>query len=356
MNAEAKHASVILDSIAKAVANWTVDKHAEAAPQLAERYGATWRADWISHTLAQLHLLAQAVAVRSADLFTESMKWTRESFRARGIDSTDLDENTRCLRSVLASELPAPVDTLVLSYVDASLARAEEAPQGGDGVAAAVQETVVLEYLAAILNGERAAAEALVLGQAEAGLGLADIYEGILAPVQERLGRMWHRGEITVADEHFGSATTQTVMAQLRPRFPRAAANGHIVVATSTPGDLHEIGLRMVADLFEIDGWNVVYLGANTPVADVVELLERRRPHLLALAVSTALTLRDAGALIEGVRARAALAATRILVGGPTFRMVPDLWRELGADGCALSASEAVKVGNRLVASTSDAR
>ena len=45
MNAEAKQASLVIDSVAKAVANWTVGQHAEANPQLPSRYGAAWRAD-----------------------------------------------------------------------------------------------------------------------------------------------------------------------------------------------------------------------------------------------------------------------------------------------------------------------
>ena len=121
------------------------------------------------------------------------------------------------------------------------------------------------------------------------------------------------------------------------------------MVATSTPGDLHEIGLRMVADLFEIDGWKATFLGANTPVADVVELLERRQFDLLALSVSTALTLRDAGELIEAIRGTRATASTKVLIGGPPFRVVHEMWRELGADGCASSAVAAVAAGNRLV-------
>jgi len=188
----------------------------------------------------------------------------------------------------------------------------------------------------------------MVLAAVDEGLTVPELYEEVLAPAQTRLGRMWHHGEISVADEHFGSATTQAVMARLRTRFQHAASNGRTVVATSTPGDLHEIGLRMVADLFEIDGWNVVYLGANTPTADVIEMLERRKPDLLALSVNTALTLRDAGQLIEEVRQADDVAATKVLIGGPPFRVVEDLWRELQADGCAISATEAVRIGNEL--------
>ena len=33
---------------------------------------------------------------------------------------------------------------------------------------------------------------------------------------------------------------------------------------------------------------------------------------------------------------------------GPVFQLVPELWRELGADGSATGAAEAVEIGNRL--------
>jgi len=351
MNPEAKQASLVIDSVAKAVANWTVDLHAELNPKLPNRYGPGWRADWIGHTLSQLHTLAQVVSVRSTELLAQTMRWTRESFKMRGVEEDDLTRNTKCMREVLAKELPPPVNQIAIEFVDASI-EALGRPNGdfgGNAESDSEHRKTVLEYLEAVLAGDRSRAESTVIAMFGRGATVPEVYEGVLAPAQARLGLMWHRGEITVADEHFGSATTQAIMGRLRPNFQRAKPKGRTMVATSTPGDLHEIGLRMVADLFEIDGWNVIYLGANTPIADVVELLERRGPDLLALSVNTALTLRDAGELIDAVRGNAAIALTKVLVGGPPFRAVHDLWRELGADGCALSATEAVRLGNQLV-------
>jgi methanogenic corrinoid protein MtbC1 len=352
MNPEAKQASLVIDSVAKAVANWTVDRHAELNPKLPNRYGPGWRADWIGHTLSQLHTLSQAICVRSTDLFAQTMLWTRESFKLRGVEEEDLARNMKCMREVLAKELPMPVSRIAIEFVDASI-EALNKPDGdlsGNAEPDSAHRKIVLEYLEAILAGDRTRAESTVIAMFGRGATVPEVYEGILAPAQARLGRMWHRGEITVADEHFGSATTQAIISQLRPHFQRAKPTGRTMVATSTPGDMHEIGLRMVADLFEIDGWNVAYLGANTPIADVMELLERRGADLLALSVSTALTIRDAGDLIDAVRENTAIAQTKVLVGGPPFKAVYDLWRELGADACAFSATEAVKLGNELVA------
>lgn len=351
MNPEAKQASVVIDSVAKAVANWTVDRHAELNPKLPNLYGPGWRADWIGHTLSQVHMLAQAISVRSAELFAQTMLWTRESFNLRGVEEEDLARNTKCMREVLARELPPLVNRIAIKFVDASITALSrpEGDFGGNAEPDSAHREIVLEYLEAVLAGDRGRAESTVIAMLGKGASVPDIYEGILAPAQTRLGWMWRRGEITVADEHFGSATTQAIMGQLRLHFQRAKPNGRTIVATSTPGDLHEIGLRMVADLFEADGWSVFFLGANTPIADVVELLERRASDLLALSINTALTIRSAGELIDAVRGNPVTATTKVLVGGPPFRQVPQLWRDLGADGCARSAVEAVARGNELV-------
>lgn len=351
MNPEAKQASLIIDSVAKAVANWTVDQHAKANPQLANRFGDTWRADWIDHTLSQVHILAQSVAVRRSSLFASSVRWTCESFRSRDMQKTDLVQNTECLRDVLGQELPPPVGKVAVDHVSAAIEELNlpDTESGMNDSSDGKHNKLVLDYLKAVLESNRAEAESMILSEMTNGIPLPEIYEVILAPAQARLGRMWHRGQITVADEHLGSATTQAVMSQLRPHFQRNASNNRTVVGTSTPGDFHEIGLRMVTDLFEFDGWNVVYLGANTPVTDIIEILERHNADLLALSVSTSLSLRDAAMLIEDLRATRAIAKTNVLVGGTPFAVVPDLWRELGADGYAESAREAVALGNQLV-------
>lgn len=352
MNRDAKNASLVIDSVARAVANWTVDMHVESNPQLIDRYGPTWRADWVNHTLAQVGLLSQATAVRSAELFAHSTRWIHHSFEARGIDGADLLRNLTSMRRVLARELPPPVADQVGPLIDRAIGQLTSTAGNDDegGEPKPSQHHVrMLQYLEAILEADRIRAEQIIREARKDGVNIPEIYEQILAPAQVRLGDMWHRGEITVADEHLGSATTQTVMSQLRLNFQRAAPNGHTVVGTATAGDLHEIGLRMVTDLFELNGWNVVFLGANMPTNDVVELLSRRNPQLLALSVSTAHTLRDAGDLITKIRSTPPIAGIKVLVGGPPLRWVSDLWKELGADAFADSAAQAVAIANRLV-------
>jgi methanogenic corrinoid protein MtbC1 len=259
------------------------------------------------------------------------------------------------MQEVLGSELPAPVAQSATGHVEEAINRLGAGSESPDSPLTPDDDLhrLALQYLEALLAGDRERAEKTIFAAVDDGLELRSLYEGVLQPAQVELGRLWHAGEIGVTHEHFASAVTQAIMSTLRFRFPERNGKGKLVIAAAVGGELHEIGVRMVADFFEMDGWEVVCLGANTPSADIVELVRERQPHLLALSASTLMHVRTVGELIENLRQDDGCAKTRVLVGGPPFRSVPDLWSELGADGGATSATEAVQLGNSLVSDSS---
>ncbi|MCA9296270.1 MAG: cobalamin-dependent protein, partial [Phycisphaerales bacterium] len=207
---------------------------------------------------------------------------------------------------------------------------------------------MTLRYLEALLDGDQHSAEALILGAADAGMPIETLYEDVLRIAQREIGLMWHHNEITVADEHFATATTDIILSRLRKYFPPFTPRGRLLVATTVGGDLHALGVRMVADFFEMDGWNVYYLGANTPREDIIDITRHRDADLLALSAASVLHVRELAEVIDAIRQHDELDGVRILVGGPVFSLVPDLWRQLGADGSARTGAEAVDIGNRL--------
>ena len=70
-------------------------------------------------------------------------------------------------------------------------------------------------YLAHALAGRRREAERLVLDAARSGVPVAELYLHVFEPTQREVGRLWSLGELSVAREHFVTATTQFVMARL---------------------------------------------------------------------------------------------------------------------------------------------
>lgn len=204
-------------------------------------------------------------------------------------------------------------------------------------------------YLAALLGGERQRASRLVLDAVEGGRGVQEIYLGVFQPCQHEIGRLWQMNQISVAQEHYCTAATQLIMSQLYPYLFASARIGRTLVATCIAGDLHEIGVRMVSDLFELHGWDTFYLGANTPVQSIVEAVREQQADVLAISATITPHLKSVQELIQAVRSAPDCATVKILVGGYPFRIVPELWRQLGADGCAQDATTAVDLANRLV-------
>lgn len=215
----------------------------------------------------------------------------------------------------------------------------------GDGPLADVADA----YLKALLLGDRPSATKIILDAVKAGADVRDIYLLIFQPVQREIGWLWERNRISIAQEHYCTAITQFTMALLYPYIFAAPRNGYSLVATSVADDLHELGVRMVSDFFEMDGWDTYYLGANTPTSAVVSTVRERCPHILAVSATIPWHVEHVSALVQEVRADAQIASTRIIVGGQAFNAEADLWRTIGADGFARDAREAIGVARSLV-------
>lgn len=350
MNKESLQLSRSLEAVSKAQARWTVERHAAADKTLPHRYGASWQADWVANVEARLAHLAQAVAVRCPEVFSASVLWNREAIATRDGRVDDLQASLHHLRGVIADELPPPVAHVATECVDAALAALDrpQSPELADE-SDKPHRDVRLRYLECLLSSMRHEGIELVMALPRSGVPVTEIYADVLQPAQAEIGRMWHRHEISIADEHYATAVTQELMSRLRVSAVPVKRRDHRVVAAAIGGDFHEIGIRMVADCFELDGWDVAYLGANLPAFEAVRELRERKAHLLALSASTFLHLRDAGELIVAVRAEPGCADVKVIVGGPPFNLIANLWQELGADGHARTATDAVELGNRLI-------
>lgn len=210
-------------------------------------------------------------------------------------------------------------------------------------------EPLAQQYLGLVLSGKRQLASALILKSVEEGAPVKRVYLEVFQPVLREVGRLWEENVISIAQEHLATAVTQLVMSQLYPRVFGGERRNLALVATCLGGELHEVGVRMVADFFEMEGWDTYYLGANTPEEAVLAELARVKAALLAISVTLSAHLRRAAALTERVRREPGLEHVKVLVGGLPFLAEPELYRALGADGTARDAQGAVERGEALV-------
>ena len=119
--------------------------------------------------------------------------------------------------------------------------------------------------------------------------------------------------------------------------------------AVSAGEELHEIGIRMVTDFFELDGWNTVYLGSNISINSVIKELRDGEANLLAISITMGNNIQFAIDLINQIKRDSVLSKIKIIVGGRVFDESKDLWRKVEADGYGRNAVESVEIGNKLM-------
>lgn len=318
----------------------------ERGPNELQRCGGSARAE--SDLREHLACLAEAIDSQSPALFVHHVSWVRSLH-----DAVEVDPD--CLRialDLIAERLPEYGGIWSAAEPCLRQARAElERPAHPDYSlvdADAPHGDLARAYLEALLAANRHEAGRLVLDALNRGVDVRAIYLDVFQPVQREIGRLWQINEISVAQEHYATAVTQFVMSQLYPRIFSGHKNGVRMVALSASKELHEIGIRMVADFFELSGWDTYYLGANTPPDGVAEAIERHEADLLAVSATMMIHLREVRQMIAAVRA-AGLDHIVTLVGGYPFNVVPDLWKRVGADGWAPDAAGAVTTAERLV-------
>lgn len=205
------------------------------------------------------------------------------------------------------------------------------------------------EYLLRLLARDRHGAVQLVLDRAGAGTPVKEIYLDVLQKVQRELGELWQTNQITVAQEHYCTAATQLVMSQLYPHVFAKTRTGQRIVVACVGGELHDLGARMIADFFEMSGWDSYFLGANTPDNAVLSAIAEHEAKLLAVSATINFNVPAVASLISAVRASDDASDLRVLVGGRPFLLSDALWGAVGADGFASDAAEATVTAARLI-------
>jgi serine phosphatase RsbU (regulator of sigma subunit)/methylmalonyl-CoA mutase cobalamin-binding subunit len=140
------------------------------------------------------------------------------------------------------------------------------------------------EYVAALVEPDARRARQLVTDALERGADPQSVYLDVLAPALYEIGIRWERDELSIAAEHLASSVTESVMAELAGRMRRGSPARGLAVVACVGEELHRLGLRIVADFLEAEGWDVDYLGAMVPVEQIVAAA--RGASVVALSVT----------------------------------------------------------------------
>jgi MerR family transcriptional regulator, light-induced transcriptional regulator len=252
-----------------------------------------------------------------------AIRWLRER-TASGMTISQAIQQLRSLGTGALAE-PAPVR--------------DHGPRNPDALAD--------ELIAALLQFNEFVANA-VIEEAYALYRIEEVCLQIFAPVLVEIGERWHRREATVAQEHFASHLILRRLTSLFQVYSPSSGRGTILAACA-PEELHELGMLMLAVFLVRRSWHVIYLGANVPIADLLQAVERLQPALVCISASNGRTSKT---LLDTVNALNHLPAPRPIVGfgGAPFNIDEQLRDRIPAHFLGTNAEESIARVEQLLA------
>jgi len=142
-------------------------------------------------------------------------------------------------------------------------------------------------YAKAVLAGDEVGAELAVRDAIDARLSTAQIDDEIIAPALWLVGRLWARGEISVADEHLATEISLRVLA-LQREVARTVKDrsGRTALLAAPAGEQHTVALQMIANLLRDAGYTVLMLGPDVPPDAIAEAACRHEPEVICMTAT----------------------------------------------------------------------
>jgi methylmalonyl-CoA mutase cobalamin-binding domain/chain len=164
------------------------------------------------------------------------------------------------------------------------------------------------------------------------------------------LGERWKRGEVFLPEVVVSAEVFKKCNAIVEPELAKLggedAANALVVMLT-VKGDLHDLGKNMVGAMLKTSGFEVHDLGKDVPTEKVINAVEELKPAIVGMSALLTTTVPQQEVVIKALKKQGLRDQVKVMVGGAP---VTQEWADqIGADGYAPSAPEAVEMAKKLV-------
>ena len=214
-------------------------------------------------------------------------------------------------------------------------------------------DTQALEKIRqAVIDGESDDAREFTQQALLAGADAMQVLnEGLMAGA-DYVGQKFETGEFFLPELMLTGRALKAAMQILTPALEaqdggRGRSHAGVVVMATIQTDIHDIGKNMVASMLTASGFQVIDLGVDVPVKEIVNRAKAENADLIAcsaLLTTSMPYMRDLLGLMEAMGERQRF---KVMVGGAS--VTPEFCASIGADGTAPNALEAVKLAKQLV-------
>ena len=331
------------------IARIVYQKQFERDPKLEKEYDAQRKQSMYDDIIINLGYLNTAMQFNDNKIFTEYAVWIYHLLCSlmKDISKERIKEQLvthfLILEETLKGFLSKDEFAIAVKMIANSISSIEQAFLSEESSSYVFTEKYIdfkERYLSRLLDTDTISAMRLMQEIIDLNIDLEEIYVGIIQEVMWQVGELWHQGKITVDKEHYCTSTTQTVLSQFYSTIFSSKRKGYKLVACCVGSELHEMGIRMISDLFEFHGWDSIYLGAGVPLNAVKNAIRENEPDLVGLSVTMPQHLPLCYEFVKAIRSE--FPGLRIAIGGRAFLTTNKLWQNWDIDYYAENASQFV--------------
>lgn len=316
--------------------------------ELLEKYELT-RERIYEFAIYDISKLFTSIIGERPEIFAKYIAWQRSMMETREVPLIMVKINLSIFQQVIKGNLNVEAHPIIDSYfelAESELMRHLPAPESFID-ATNKYGKIADNYIKLVLNNQKDEAIEVIFNAYKEGVSLADIYLNVLQPAQYKVGMLWQYNKISVAKEHYVTEVTKEVMNLLYPIIDKFPKNGKVLLSACLSGELHDMGLRFVTEIFKINGWETLYFGANTPKHDLLKEIKVIEPDIIAISATTSTQLYLAKSLIESIRNLNV--KSKIIVGGYVFNQARGTYLYVEPDGYAPDAISALEMAEQLL-------
>lgn len=169
-----------------------------------------------------------------------------------------------------------------------------------------------------LLDGDRAACSEIVHEYLKKNPSITDLYEEVLKVALHEVGSLWERNQISVATEHLSTAIIEGIMNELFEQIISGKKFNKKAVVACVENEMHQVGIKMVADVFEMNGWETYFLGAGIPTSELLKFIKQVNPNLIAISLSVYFNYSSLIKMLSAIRE--SFPQIEIIIGGQALK------------------------------------
>lgn len=212
------------------------------------------------------------------------------------------------------------------------------------------EQEILEQVRQAIIDGEPATATSSTQQALDSGIAALEILHAGVMQGAEIVGQRFEAGEFFLPELMLAGRALKAAMQVLTPALQsqgNVSLNMGVVVIATIQTDIHDIGKNMVSSMLSAAGFQVIDLGVDVPIKEIISRAVSEKADIIALSALLTTSLPYMQDLVRLLEAMGERKKFMVMVGGAS--VTPSFCERIGADGTASNAVEAVRLARELI-------